>query len=566
MSGWIQALPQLHLLRPWWLLGLLALPLLARAWRAPPAGGAWRDAVDAHLLPHLLDAGASPRRAWARRLGLAAAAVALLALAGPSLRREPVPLWQARAPLVVALDLARATLARDLPPSRIAQARAKLAALLRGREGGQVALVAFADDAYTVAPLTDDAANLALFLDALAPDVMPADGHRADRAIAWSQGLLRQAGFPAGEILLLTDRADADALAAAASARAAGYRVSVLGLGRAGGGPVDGAPALEVEALRRLAARGGGAYATLTPDDADLRALGVLAPRADAGAAPGQARGQRWRDDGYWLLPLALLLALPLFRRGGGAAAALLAFALLLPGTPARAQEADPLWRRPDQQAFARMQDGIDAYRKGDYQAAIARFSGNPTADGQYNLGNALAKAGRYDAAIAAYDRALALQPKMADAIANRAAVEAARRRKPPPGGGQQQQNPQQKPQSPGQGQPRQGEGQDAPADAAPQAPPQSERSDPAQGRPQDAQQQADADAAQRQRMQDALRRQPKPGQAGQAQTGRPPETAAQRERRLANQAQLQRVPDDPGALLRARFRLEYERRRGNLP
>ena len=34
-----------------------------------------------------------------------------------------------------------------------------------------------------MAPLTDDAANVALFLDALAPEVMPADGQRADKAL-----------------------------------------------------------------------------------------------------------------------------------------------------------------------------------------------------------------------------------------------------------------------------------------------------------------------------------------------------------------------------------------------
>ena len=81
----------------------------------------------------------------------------------------------------------------------------------------------------------------------------------------------------------------------------------------------------------------------------------------------------------------------------------------------------------------------------------------------------------------------------------------------------------------------------------------------------QDARQQVQADAAQRQRMQEALRkqqgRQQVPGKPQQAK-----ETAEQRERRIANQAQLQRVPDDPGALLRTKFRLEYERRQGRRP
>lgn len=47
--------------------------------------------------------------------------------------------------------------------------------------------------------------------------------------------------------------------------------------------------------------------------------------------------------------------------------------------------------------------------------------------------------------------------------------------------------------------------------------------------------------------------------QPGKAQA--PAETPQQRERRLANEAWLRRVPDDPGGLLRAKFRLEYERR-----
>ena len=64
--------------------------------------------------------------------------------------------------------------------------------------------------------------------------------------------------------------------------------------------------------------------------------------------------------------------------------------------------------------------------------------------------------------------------------------------------------------------------------------------------------------------MDEVLRRQGKALATGQRQEPAP-ETAAQRERRLANQAQLQRVPDDPGGLLRARFRLEDARRRGQL-
>ena len=574
-------LPMLQFLRPWWLLALFALPLLAWAWRARQRQrSAWRDVVDPHLLPHLLEDGGG-RGARAPWLALVALALAILALAGPSWRQREQPLWQTRAPLVVAIDLSGSVLANDLPPSRLLQARAKVAELLKQRAGGQVGLVAYASDAYTVAPLTDDTANVALFLDALAPDVMPEFGSAADsgnaaNAIAQSQRLLEQAGFSAGDILLLTNAADGEAKAEAANAARAGYRVSVLGLGTATGAAWrrgDGSishSALDAASLRALASAGDGRYATLGTGDGDLRALGVLDPqRAGAMAAQGE-KAAIGIDEGYWLLPPLLLLALLLFRRGG-AFAALFAVAFLLPALPAQAADGT-LWKRADQQEHARMQRGAEAYHKGDFAGAAQTYAGMSGAEGQYNYGNALAKQGEYEQAIAAYDRALRRQPGMADAVANRKAVEDAMKRKPPQGGKQQQQQNQN--QKPGQqGQPNQ-DGQGKPQS---QQDPQKQRNqqqgqqpttnkqqpEPQQAqKPGDAEAQQRADAAQRQQMQQALQRK---GQAGQpdSPTRERPETEAERERRIASEAWLRRVPDDPGGLLRAKFRLEYERRHG---
>src|SRR3546814_8688267 len=64
-------------------------------------------------------------------------AIAVLAMAGPSWRTGEQPLLQGEAPLVVVLDMSGALLADDLPPSRLLQARAKLATLLQQRSGGQ---------------------------------------------------------------------------------------------------------------------------------------------------------------------------------------------------------------------------------------------------------------------------------------------------------------------------------------------------------------------------------------------------------------------------------------------
>ncbi|GAA5079009.1 VWA domain-containing protein [Lysobacter panacisoli] len=556
-------LAALHLLRPQWLWALLALPLLMAFSRVRRRRtSVWRESVDAHLLPHLLveRGDARVRRAWG--VGIAAYVLAVIALAGPSWRQSEQPLWHDRTPLVIALDLSSATSAGDLPPSRLAQARAKIDALLRARADGQVALVVFADDAYTVAPLTEDAANVALFLDALEPDVMPVDGQRPDRAIEWSAKLLRQSGFDRGVILLLTDRADDRARDAAAAARSQGARVDVMGLGtdagasyRRGDGTF-GQARLDAASLRSLASAGGGRYAAIATDDGDLRALDVLDPDTTLGSGDAKqsdaTRGRAWQDDGFWLLPPLMLLALFAFRRR-----AALAVLLLCIGWPP-AQAAD-WWRRADQVEHAQMDDGNRAYRKGDFADAAQRYERVDSADSHYNRGNALAKAGEYPQAIAAYDEALKRAPGMEDAIANKRAVEAAMKRQQqssPKGGGGQSQSP--KDQKPSQG----GQGAQSPSSQqqkqqSSQSPQQQPGQAPKAG---DAQSQREADRAQRERMQRALEQQrgdkaPKPGEEPVQ------ETPQQRERRLANEAWLRRVPDDPGGLLREKLRIEHERR-----
>lgn len=576
-------------LRPWWLLALPLPPALAWAWRRrrDRAAEAWRANVDRHLLPALLDDGGDRRMpSWPWR-GILAALLAILAAAGPSWRAVEQPAWQPRAPLVIALDLSSAVLAADLPPSRLAQARAKLAELLKRRQGGQVGLVVYARDAYTVAPLTDDVANVALFLDALDPQVMPGDGHDAARAIAWSARLLRQAGFDRGHILLLTAAADADAAAAAARAARQGYRVSALGL--VGGGHAAQARS-DPDSLRALARRGGGRYAALTATAADLHRLGVLDP-ADAQTAGGGRRHETAlpQDDGHWLLPLVLLLAAPTFRRGGALGAALLWVWLPLSPLPAQAVESG-WWRRADQRDHAHLRQAEGAYRRGDYTAAARGYARVHSADAAYNQGNALARAGRYPEAIAAYDRALQLQPGMADALANRDIVAQRMAR------GQQQNGQNRQNGGRSRGGPSSSPGQAASPSAKTGGPPDAaakKQPHPVTGEAQAdtgssvgrqrqaglpsrsadlrsadaAERQRAADLAQRQRMQRALAEDSPPnakrdpGAQAVADVDAADRRAA-RERDILNQAQLQRVPDDPGALLRAKFLLEAQRRR----
>src|SRR3546814_2966605 len=64
---------------------------------------------------------------------------------------------------------------------------------------------------------------------------MPVDGSNPASGIEQAMRLLRQAGFTDGDILLIANQGDTRARGAAADAKRAGYRVSVLGLGTPAG-------------------------------------------------------------------------------------------------------------------------------------------------------------------------------------------------------------------------------------------------------------------------------------------------------------------------------------------
>jgi len=619
-----QLLHQFHFLRPWWLLALAMLPLLALPrWRRDGGQLELSRLVDADLLPHLLRGQARHRNLplWLFALGCL---LATLALAGPTWSRVEQPLYASRPAQVVAISLSRHMLARDVAPSRLDRARYKAHDLLAGNHDGLNALIGYAGEAFVVAPLTSDANSLSDLLDAMGPDTMPVDGNNAAAAIALGAKLMHDARAGGGSLVLITDQADAAADAAARKALAAGVQVSVLGVGTAQGGPVplpDGGflhdakgdmvlAGRDDNGLAALARAGGGRYVSMSADQHDIDVLHAELRKAPTTTATGQ-RGDEWQDRGPWLLLPLLLIAASAFRRGW----VMLLLLACLPLLPARAEAGTwkNLWQRPDQQAVQALHEGhpkqaqrlardpawrgVSAYRAGDYAAAAVELQHARGGDAAYNRGNALAKAQRYEDAIKAYDEALKLDPANADAKANRTAVEdwlrqqkkqqqpqkSDREKKSGQGDGKQKStqgdqgkhgqsdSTRQKSAQDG-GKPSDRQNQDQPS----QSP--DEMGQPRSGdqpKPQSAQERAEQ-AAKAEQARQALKKQM--DQALAAQPAKPADEASSHQLGALGKDDpqsklpadlrhaLQRVQDDPGALLRRKFELEYQERHGGAP
>lgn len=223
--------------RPWALLLLLAVPLLA-AWAVRDHRR--RAAVALPTLPALLQAGRGTlaRLHWIpTALRCAALAACALALAGP-LEARPTgrDLSVEGIDIVVALDLSTSMNAVDFQPDdRLSAARTVLDDFIARRPNDRIGLVVFAGDAYTQCPLTLDHDVLRDILGQVKTGAI-ADGTAIGNAVATSLNRLRESDAKSKVVILITD-GDSNAgnvspLEAAQMATELGVQVHPIMVGR----------------------------------------------------------------------------------------------------------------------------------------------------------------------------------------------------------------------------------------------------------------------------------------------------------------------------------------------
>jgi len=582
-------LAEFHFIRPQWLwiLPLVLLLTLALAQRKLSAGS-WHRVISPALAPYVLSSkpvSGLVYRWWLLAIG---GMLAALSLAGPSWNRIEQPVFRSEQAIVIALDLSRSMDAQDVSPSRLTRARLKVLDILAERSSGQTALLVYSSNAFTVTPLTTDTDTVAALVNSLSTDIMPSRGSYPPAAIRKGRQLLQQAGVSFGEVLLITDGGTSpEAEAAARELVDSGYTLSVLGVGtkegapvpRAGGGFVTdrsgniAVPKLQAGQLRRLAASGRGRYISMTTDNTDIDLL--LSGKISSSVGVGQSLAtDQWREEGPWLLLLLLPVAALAFRRG---LVVCLVFFMLPITEPAQAFGWDDLWLNRNQQGHKMLAAGspqeaaalfedpqwqaVANYEAGEYRTSAAIFAERDDVDSLYNLGNALARDGEFASALDAYDQALELTPEDEDTRYNRDLVADMLQ--------QQQQNEQQQ----GEQSESDSGGQSQPSDSESDAEQQGQEgaSGETEGDSREGEsnrQDSETDESDLQAMQEELERaaaEAENQQRDDAESQQMSQAQAEAMRHAQEQTQameqwLRRIENDPGGLLRRKFRYQYQR------
>ena len=575
----VSLIDNFHFLRPIWLLALIPVLLFFVAmWRVNSVVTAWDKAIDKNLLPYLLDRSKNASQRTPLILLFAAWALSILALAGPVWEQLPQPVQKKEDALVIVFDLSLSMFAPDHSPNRLDLAKRKLRDILALREEGQTALVVYAGDAHTVTPLTDDVVTIEALVPSLSPNIMPLFGSKPVEAIELAIGLLDGTDASRGKVLLMTDGIsgfDEELLITELFADN-DYELLIMGIGTEEGAPIrtnDGnfltdeagaliIPTLNKNVLQSLANRVSGRYHDIQLADSDLAFLLSDFELLDEDQMSDvEEEFDVWYEFGPWLLLLVLPIAAMSFRRGWLFSLVLITGSgMMLPSQQAQALEWKDLWMTKDQQAaeaFASEEHSTAAllfeatdwagaanYKAANYESAVASFSAIDTVDGHYNRGNALALSGNYAESIAAYDMALSLELGHADSLQNKAIVEQLLEQEQAENGENQE------------GEDQENESEQNSENESDQDSESSEQQD---------QESQEGDESQQDQEQQNQPPEEQEGSESNSEQNTPSETTNEEfEEQLSLEQWLRRIEDDPGELLRRKFRYQYRQRQLN--
>ena len=577
---------EFHFLRAGWIVLIpIAILLIFLFKRRMLTIGNWEKLIDKRLLPYVMSRRQLSDNQYKWWLISLISVLSIIALAGPTWERIEQPSFRTDQSLVIALDLSRSMNAQDITPNRLTRAKLKILDILERRQGAQVALIVYSANAFTVTPLTSDTDTIIALINSIDTSIMPSRGSYPALAIDKGLQLLNQASVSNGEIILVTDGGiTSDSFSSAQKLRDEGYRLSALGIGSMNGAPIPKETGgfitdntgqitisrLEVDDLKDLVAIGGGNYTSITSNDQDIDTL-LSEVYSAVRESDDSVTTDQWKEFGPWLLLIVVPFGSLLFRKGW-------VFVFLLTIMPidnsVYALDWNDLWKTKDQQAKEAMESGdydkaielfedsewlaAAHYKAGNYRQSANGYNNDSNIDHLYNYANSLAKIGQFEEAIENYEKVVAEEPNSEDAIYNLNLLkdllsenqsseknndDSQSSEEALTGEQSQQQNGDESEQSDNEGNSRTGDSDDE-SDANPNQKLSNEE---------------DIEAIEKELERAAQENSnQEPQQEDNNESGI--EGRMAQEQQQAMEQWLRRIPDDPGGLLRRKFRYQYQR------
>ena len=357
-------------------------------------------------------------------------AITAFSLTNPRMNNGAIQVNRNGIDVMIALDVSKSMLAKDIQPSRLERAKQMLTRLIDKLSNDRVGIVLFAGRAYLQMPLTGDHGAARMYLSSATPDAVPTQGTVIAEALKMCAASFSSKEKKYKSIILVSDGEDHDeeALMAASSMKQEGIVINTVGIGSPEGSTImdetthtlkkdgDGNTViskLNEPLLRNIAEKGDGIYLLYQHTEEAVNTLYYQLSNL----------GQRnitedslvnYRSFFQWFLALVLVLLVAEF------------FISERNSNNRNSQKRLPrfavffflfIFCKPtnlfSQNNNAGIKKGNDAYHQKEYEKAAGEYkkvlAADPTNNtAQYNLGNAQYRNQNTEEALAAYDIALA--------------------------------------------------------------------------------------------------------------------------------------------------------------
>jgi Ca-activated chloride channel family protein len=290
------------------------------AWRRGKLRRFGNEATLRELMPDY-----APARGWIKIVVLTLALIFLsLAAARPRTGSKLRSVETVGREIMLVVDVSNSMLAEDVEPSRMERTRYALMRLVEGMKEDRVGVVAFADEAEVILPITSDYKMAQAKVRSLSPALIARQGTDLGEALevallSFSESSLSNRSRV---ILLVTDGEDHDEGAenAAAKAAAEGVMICTVGIGTPEGQPLkiggeiiedeDGkmvVTQLNEELLQSLAETTGGIYVRSRNDNFGLQSIVERLESIEASQME-MRQFEEYEEQYQWFLGVALLL------------------------------------------------------------------------------------------------------------------------------------------------------------------------------------------------------------------------------------------------------------------
>ena len=423
----------IHFERPFWLIAIPAIFLLAYLFSPSTSKKiALNKLVDEKLMKHLEYK--NTKSNTNKIVGLMVLSLSFIALAGISWTKEPTEMFESTQKTILVVDQSLSMYATDIKPNRQTQLKQTVRDILEQSKEGDLALVAFAGEAFVISPFSQDRETITHFLLALEPVIMPTYGSNLTKGVEAALSLHQNPEQPLHLIILTDDLTEEDQDSIPTLLSDLNIQLDVIAVGTEEASVIklpdgrtlkrDGrniSPITPIEDLKRLTNSLNGQFYQGRLNTTELARISNSELDSQQ-AEKAENKSIHWLDQGHWFaLPFLLWLGFQ-FRRG-------MAFILVIgvmsfPSEKLLAASPFDIFLTPDQKGQKAVEQGdwseaeqhfiqpdwkaASSYALENYEGTINSLEKlDRNAVENYNLGNAYALSGDTQKAIESYERAL---------------------------------------------------------------------------------------------------------------------------------------------------------------